>query len=44
MDTIRSENTGFILPPARDLLRSSVEEDKMVVDEPYERKGPHQGT
>ncbi|GAA5811020.1 hypothetical protein MFLAVUS_004449 [Mucor flavus] len=42
MDTIRSENTGFILPPARDLLRSSVEEDKMVVDEPYERKGPHQ--
>lgn len=32
MDTVRTE-TGFILPPARDLIRSSGEEqDKMVID------------
>ncbi|KAI9366594.1 hypothetical protein BD770DRAFT_376563 [Pilaira anomala] len=40
MDTVRPDNaTGFILPPARELLRSSIQ-DKMVVDEPY--KGTHQ--
>jgi hypothetical protein len=39
MDTIKAEESNFVLPPARDLLRStsveeSMEKDNMVIDEP----------
>jgi hypothetical protein len=44
METALSDNNSLVLPPARDLLRSSVEEeeDRMVIDEPEKRK-IHQG-
>jgi hypothetical protein len=35
MDIAKPEETSFVLPPARELLRNSVDEqDKMVIDEP----------
>lgn len=35
MDTASSDNKSFVLPPARELLRSSLDEDdNMVIDEP----------